>query len=78
MSIHVAQGALLGTVCVQCTEYVIGCRNLYTYNYTCTCMLVILHSLSQVAKSMGPGHTVVTCLCDSGQVGVHLLSLSSI
>ena len=23
---------------------------------------------SQVAKDLGPGHTVVTCLCDSGQV----------
>ena len=45
------------------------------YNYTCTCMLVILHSLSQVAKTMGPGHTVVTCLCDSGQVGLYLLNL---
>ena len=23
---------------------------------------------SQVAQDLGPGHTVVTCLCDSGQV----------
>ena len=23
----------------------------------------------QLAKQMGPGHTVVTCLCDTGQVG---------
>ena len=22
----------------------------------------------QVAKTMGPGHTIVTCLCDTGQV----------
>ena len=22
----------------------------------------------QVAKKMGPGHTIVTCLCDTGQV----------
>ena len=25
----------------------------------------------QLAKQMGPGHTVVTCLCDTGQVGYH-------
>ena len=25
----------------------------------------------QLAKQMGPGHTVVTCLCDTGQVGCH-------
>lgn len=23
----------------------------------------------QVAELMGPGHTIVTCLCDTGQVG---------
>ncbi len=25
----------------------------------------------RVAKEMGPGHTIVTCLCDNGQVGMH-------
>lgn len=24
----------------------------------------------QVAELMGPGHTIVTCLCDTGQVGI--------
>jgi cysteine synthase A len=24
-------------------------------------------AVAMVAKDMGPGHTVVTCLCDSGQ-----------
>ena len=28
----------------------------------------------QVAKDLGPGHTIVTCLCDSGQVSVLLPS----
>ena len=31
----------------------------------------------QVAKDMGPGHTVVTCLCDSGQVSGQDIPLSS-
>ena len=29
----------------------------------------LLFIISQVAKDLGPGHIVVTCLCDSGQVG---------
>ena len=24
----------------------------------------------QLAKQMGPGHTIVTCLCDTGQVSM--------
>ena len=24
----------------------------------------------QLAKQMGPGHTIVTCLCDTGQVSL--------
>ena len=39
--------------------------------YVHIALVVILCFLSQVAKSMGPGHTVVTCLCDSGQVGLY-------
>ena len=42
----------------------------YTYIHNIIVLLVILCFPLQVAKSMGPGHTVVTCLCDSGQVGL--------
>ncbi len=30
----------------------------------------------QVARKLGPGHTVVTCLCDTGQVGDQMNGLA--
>jgi len=31
----------------------------------------------QLAQQMGPGATIVTCLCDTGQVGGSILSLAT-
>lgn len=30
----------------------------------------------RVAKEMGPGHTIVTCLCDTGQVDISPFTLT--
>ena len=36
--------------------------------YWSTCFDSLTSCTLQVAKKLGPGHTIVTCLCDSGQV----------